>query len=120
MPSVAAVTSCYIDQPGSHNRQAFWKQRGIPDGIVRVNAGLNPMTFTHMVAYMTPCTTVIRKNMALKYGGFYDKEGCRYAEDATLWTKILLNEPVYFHLMPLAVLDRGASSLSSRAMPSST
>jgi hypothetical protein len=61
---------------------------------------------------MSPCSTVARASALRKWGGFYDRERCTYAEDAFLWLKILLNEKVAFNLKPLAKFHGDASGLS--------
>jgi glycosyltransferase involved in cell wall biosynthesis len=113
-PKVCAVTSCYIDQPNNVSRRNQWKRRGIREGLVRICPSNSPMLFLYMVAYMTPCTTTIRIDTFRRYGGFHSKDGCRYAEDAMLWVKVLLNEDVYFQLTPLAEFHRESSDLSTR------
>ena len=113
-PEAAAATSGYIDYPEKICRKGMWVDRGLCEGIVCISADTSPLLFTHMVAYMTPCTTVIRRHAIERHGGFA-AGGCRYAEDAALWARVLLNEPVYFHLRPLVALHREASQLSSRS-----
>ncbi len=111
-PGVAAVTSGYVDHPQGVSRIRMWRARGIADGVARVNPQTPPLTLVHMVAYMTPCTTVARADVLRRWGGFYSEEGCRYGEDAILWLKVLLNEAVCFQLRPLVELHREAAELS--------
>lgn len=111
----AAVTSCYIDHPDRICRKAMWEHRGLREGLVRVLPQTPPQLFTHMVAYMHPCTTTIRLNVVRHFEGFVSKDKCRYAEDASLFAKVLLNEQVYFHLSPLVDLHHEASELSTRS-----
>jgi glycosyltransferase involved in cell wall biosynthesis len=65
-----------------------------------------------MLAYMSPCSTLSRTEVIRKWGGFYDREKCAFAEDAFLWFKVLLNERVAFNLKPLVQFHREASGLS--------
>jgi hypothetical protein len=65
-----------------------------------------------MASFMTSSSTMIRTQAARKWGGFYDRDACRFGEDTVLWLKVLLNETVWFELAPLAIVDRGASALS--------
>ena len=39
---------------------------------------------------MTPCNTVARTDVVRVWGGFYDRDQCRFGEDGFLWLKILL------------------------------
>jgi hypothetical protein len=64
-----------------------------------------------MVTFMTPCTSVFRTEALRRWGGFQEG-GCRFGEDGILWLKLLLHEPVFFHLEPLVEVHREASGLS--------
>jgi hypothetical protein len=59
---------------------------------------------------MNPSTVLARTASVRRWGGFFEK-GSRYAEDATLWLRIFLNEPLYFDSRPLVKLDVEASEL---------
>ena len=61
---------------------------------------------------MTPCTTIARTDLVRALGGFYDRGGCRYGEDAHLWLKLILNEQVMIDLEPRTCIYRDASTLS--------
>lgn len=110
-PEVAATTCGYIDYPAAKSTESMWRKRGIHPGMQRLSARTSPILFSHMLAYMSPCSTVARAQVVRQYGGFYDK-GPRFGEDSILWLKILLNEAVYFRLEPLACFHREASELS--------
>ncbi len=119
-PSVASVTSGYIEFPQAAPSEPLWRRRGIAEGIHRVSPSTPVAALIYMLAYMSPCSTLARLEVVRRYGGFYDKDSCRYAEDAVLWLKVLLNEKVRFQMCPLAEFHREASSLSSnyrRARP---
>jgi glycosyltransferase involved in cell wall biosynthesis len=108
----ATWTSAYFDCPGGRSTEAMWRRRGLGEGIQRVSAETPPEQFVHMLAFMTPCTTVARLEVLRKWGGFYARSRCHYAEDAFLWLKILLNEPVMFSPVPRVRIHRDAASLS--------
>jgi glycosyltransferase involved in cell wall biosynthesis len=110
---VVAVTSGYVDWPEGVSREPLWRRRGLADGVHRVHPDTSAARFIALVAYMTPCTTVARTDVLRRWGGFYDRAGARYAEDAVLWLKLLLNHPVYFSMTPLMHFHREASALSS-------
>ena len=110
---VASVTSGYIEYPQGHSRGSMWRARGISDGIHRVTVETPGKLLVHMLAYMWPCSTLIRAKVVRQFGGFYDKNCCRYGEDALLFLKVLLNYPVRFSLTPHAYFHREASGLSS-------
>ncbi len=116
----AAVTAGYTEYPSATSRRSMWQARGLREGLQRVSVQTSPVALVYMLAYMSPCTTVVRSSVIRRWGGFYVTNRSLYGEDAVLWLKVLLNETVYFHFNELADLHREASGLSvhgSRARP---
>ena len=112
-PDVATVTSGFVECPSGRTGEALYRRRGVRDGVHRLTPETPAMLAVHMLAYMSPWSTVCRAPVVRKWGGFYARDGCRYAEDAFLWLKVLLNERVAFTLRPFVIFHREASSLSS-------
>jgi glycosyltransferase involved in cell wall biosynthesis len=108
----ASVTSGYIDYPSGRSLEQMWRRRGITEGRHRLLPETVPALAVHMLAYMSPWSTIVRADVFRKWGGFYERDRCVYAEDAFLWLKVLLNETVAFSLAPLALFHREASGLS--------
>lgn len=109
---VASISSGYIESPSGLSREKMWRERGIREGVYRVEPDTAPSLVVSRLAYMTPCTTVARARVIHKWKGFYSREKCLFAEDAFLWLKVLLNETVAFNLKPLAIIHTEASGLS--------
>jgi hypothetical protein len=109
---VAATTSGYIEFPKGISSESMWRDRGLKEGVQQVTPFTPAVKLVYMLAYMSPCSTVARATAVRRWGGFYDKNRCTYAEDAVLWLKVLLNEAVHFQMRPLACFHREASSLS--------
>jgi hypothetical protein len=89
----------------------LWRRRGIAAGVQRLTPQTPVRLMAHMVGYMSSCTTVARSAAIRRWGGFYSRNRCRYAEDTNLWLKVLLNDAVCFELRPLVHVDRQASQL---------
>jgi len=109
---VAAATSGYLEFPKGTSSEAMWRKRGLEEGIQQVTPSTPAVKLVYMLAYMSPCSTIARATVVRRWGRFYDKNRCVYAEDAILWLKVLLNETVSFQLRPLACFHREASALS--------
>jgi hypothetical protein len=77
--------------------------------VIQVTPDTEPALVVSLLAYMSPCTTVARASVVRKWGGFYERAHCLYGEDAHLWLKVLLNEPVAVNLKPLARIHFEAS-----------
>jgi len=114
-PDVVCVTCAYFTEPGNRSHLSMWKRRGVSAGKQTIDASTSPPLIAHMLAYMSPCTTLARASLFRRWGGFYDRDRCTYAEDAHLWLRVclrvLLNETVAFTLKPLARVHVEASSL---------
>jgi glycosyltransferase involved in cell wall biosynthesis len=106
---VKAFTASHGELP-DRNLERVWRQRGLRQGIQRLEASTTPLALHYMVAFMSPCSTVAPAEVVRRYGGF--REGFRYGEDAILWLRVLLNEPVWFELDTLVDFDRAGSGLS--------
>lgn len=112
-PDVAAHTCTYIDEPSGRDSSRLWRRRGFEPGVHRISPDTSAATLLHSVAFMSPCTTVIRAEAARRLGGFYAADACRYAEDAHLWLRVLLQQRVSFSLQPHVRIYRDASNLSA-------
>lgn len=117
---IATTTCGFIEFPAGLSTLSMWQNRGIVEGVQRITPATSPVQLSHMVSYMSPCSTIARAAIVRRYGGFVDKRGCRFGEDSTLWLKVVLNENVHFSTEPLACFHRETSRLSgnyTRARP---
>ncbi len=108
-PTVASITSGYIEHPAGVSRENMWRARGLTKGSIEVTPDTSPVLVASLLAYVSPCTTVARSSAVRKWGGFYERDHCLYGEDVHLWLKVLLNEPVAINLNPLARIHFEAS-----------
>jgi len=86
---------------------------GVRPGLSRINQNTPADEVVSMLAFMSPCSTVMRASIAREYGGFFDSHRCIYAEDSHLMLKILFNETVFFNKTPLVIYHRDASELTN-------
>jgi len=112
-PSVACVTSAMTELPLGIATSSRWPRLGIAPGLFTVTPETPPRVLAGIVSNMLPSCTVIRKPIFEKWGGFYAKTRCLYAEDAHLYMKVLLNHPVYFEQDPGIFRHMDASELAT-------
>ncbi len=109
-PRAAAVSCGWYEYPGDRPATAWWTACGVPEGFITIGPDTSAQRLVALIAYMHTGTVLARTESVLRWGGFYEN-GSRYAEDATLWLRMFLNEPLYFHSRPLVRLDVEASEL---------
>jgi GT2 family glycosyltransferase len=110
-PDVAAVVCGYVEGAQGTSTEQYWRARGLCAGPLRLTATTPATYVVTVLAYMNPWATVVRRNVLLRYGGFYE-HGCRYGEDNYLWLKLVLNEGIFIALEPLVCWHNEASDLS--------
>jgi len=96
----ASVTSGYVEWPGEKTTEPLWARRGLTSGVHRLTPQTDPLLAVHMLAFMSPWSTLVRADVIRELGGFFDRQRCLYAEDAFLWLKVLLRYPVAFQMSP--------------------
>lgn len=110
-PRVACVASGYF--LGAQSTVPLWRSRGLEPKLYALQPDTKAILTMHLLALMTPCSTLARTDVVRRWGGFYSRRRCLYAEDAHLWLKVLLNETVAVYLgEPLVVVHPEASALS--------
>jgi glycosyltransferase involved in cell wall biosynthesis len=111
-PAALAAACAYRTARGSQVPR--WKRAGLADGPVRLTPATPPERAVALIALLSPCTTVARREALLALGGFYERDRCRYGEDAFLAFKLALAGPLEIVLADLVEVDLGASALSVR------
>jgi glycosyltransferase involved in cell wall biosynthesis len=108
--TAAGVACNWFEHPNNAVARKTWNACGIEEGVVGLTPDMNARSLVALIAYMNPSSVLLRTQSVRRVGGFYENR-CLYAEDSTLWLRIFLNEPFYFHSQPLVALDVEASEL---------
>lgn len=111
--TLACITSAYLEYPGAKSSGEYWQTRGIKSGPVKIDSTTTAQALLAQLAFMSPCTTLIRRSCFERFDGFYAIEKCTYGEDAYLFLKVLANYKCFNLLEPLAKLHFENSSLSN-------
>lgn len=110
----AVATSCSFRTDPGRSLAPLWRRRGLQDGLLRVGPETPAALVVALLAFMSPCTTVCRRDAVLALGGFYERDRCTYGEDAFLFLRVLLSGPVVVALHADVRVDARASQLSVR------
>jgi len=108
----ASLTWGMMIYPAGESTEKAWKTRGIPAGIFRATPATPAEVIIAMLGYMLPSSTVVRKDVFLELGGYYEKNRCVYSEDAYLYLKMLLHYSAAFDPRPLTIRHEDASELA--------
>lgn len=111
-PDAIAAACAFATSRGS--LVPLWRRRGVREGVVRIERRTDPALVIALIALLSPCTTVMRRDAVLRLGGFYAREGCRYGEDAYLAVQLVFGGAIRVVLDTLVDVDENASSLSAR------
>jgi glycosyltransferase involved in cell wall biosynthesis len=112
-PNLASVTQGYFLNSVESSPRDYWLKHGIREGIIRVTSDTLAHNVISLLAFMSPCSTIIKKAIAVKYGGFFDTYKCLYAEDAYLMLNILMNEEIFIDIAPQVIFHTLASDLTN-------
>jgi len=97
---IGAAVVGYEHYPTGRSTESLWRGRGLRDGVFSLTPSTSPELFLALIAYMSPWSTVIRREIFEHWGGFCGTNGVRYAEDSFLWLKIVLNSDIGVSLSP--------------------
>ncbi len=109
-PRAAAASCGWYEYPSNRPAAKWWTACGVEEGLIAIGPDTSAQRLVALIAYMNPSTVLARTKSVRQAGGFYE-ERCLYAEDALLWLRIFLNEPMYFFSQPLVKMDVEASEL---------
>lgn len=111
--NVAFVGSMYYEWPKQIDMTTYWGKRGVQEGVYEVEELTLPEQIESWVLFFHVGTTVVKREIALQYKGFYDEKYCSYGEDTIFFAKLVLNEKFKI-IMPAAVRhNRQDSGLST-------
>jgi glycosyltransferase involved in cell wall biosynthesis len=111
-PDLAVSTTCYYEFPGRVEKATYWLAQGIKEGEWELGENADPAHTVTLLSYITNFSTVARRNVLQKFGGFYARGRCLYGEDTYLWLQVLLNHRVHISMEHLSVYHREDSDLT--------
>jgi glycosyltransferase involved in cell wall biosynthesis len=93
---VALVSSMYYTWPSQKDMTQFWANRNVLAKKYELQGSESPRWAARLTPFMSPWNTVIRRDIAVKYDGFYGRDHCMRAEDETFFMRIAFGERFMF------------------------
>jgi glycosyltransferase involved in cell wall biosynthesis len=89
--NVAMAGAAYHQWPGQTDVRDLWAGRGISPGTYQIKGDESAEWVEAFVVLFHVDTTVVRTDIARRYGGFFE-QGCRHGEDIIFFAQIIFNE----------------------------
>jgi len=109
----AMVGAMYYDCPGMRDMSGFWRRAGVRCGRFEVGAEAAAAWVEATLLFFHVGNTVVRREVAECYGGFYAPAGCRLGEDTVFFFRVGINEAFVIIEAAGAVHHREDSGLSN-------
>lgn len=103
----------YEEWPRQIEMTGYWLGRGVRPGLYRLS-GREPAPLAEaLMMFFHVGTTLVRTEVARRYGGFYTENKCTFGEDTVFFARLVFNEP--FVILPDVTVrhNRQDSSLSN-------
>lgn len=113
-PDCGAVATAYYLGEAKMDVVPVFRQQGLTDGLWSMDSCRNLRDLRSAIRIFSSSTTVVRRRVVEQYGGFYEKDRCRYGEDYYLWVQVLFGHSVFRLLEPLVWYHIEASELGVR------
>ncbi len=74
---------------------------GITEGVWTLHEGISDSDLERCLYSVHSCGILTRREVLVRFGGFYTADRCTFGEDYYLWLKVILNCRIYRILKPL-------------------
>lgn len=114
---INVVASLFYENHLKENMAAHWQKRGIVPGRGAVDENDSPELALNKILFFHVGNTMLRRQTALKYDGFYDKPHCIAGEDTVFFMRVFANEDYYVSGDVTVCHHRENSDLSKVIIP---
>jgi len=107
---VGFVVSMYYEWPHGEDMTDYWARRNVRVGRYEIQGDEDPVWVDDVRKVVLAWNTLLRRELAGKYGGFYDKDRCASGEDTIFFVRLVLGEP-FMIIAPAAVRYHAETSV---------
>jgi GT2 family glycosyltransferase len=98
----------------------IFRSYGMTEGPWRLACCITDRELKYAIYIMHSSSTVAKREVIEKHGGFYSRDHCLLGEDYYLWLQVMLNQSIYRILRPLWWYHSEASGLADQSKQSRT
>jgi len=117
--NVSLVGAMYHEWPRQQDMTHYWAKQGIVPGQYRLWGNEDPVWAEMLFFFFHVGNSLVRTEVAKKYGGFYADRRCSYGEDTLFFLRMVINEPLAI-IQPAVVRhhreDSGLSNIRKRPL----
>jgi len=108
--AVGFVVSMYYEWPGGEDMTEYWARRKVRVGRYAMAGDEDPIWVDDVRKVVLAWNTLLRRELASKYGGFYEKDHCVSGEDTIFFVRLVFGEP-FMIIGPAAVRYHAETSV---------
>lgn len=90
-PECDIYASAFRLGPSGIDRWEELRAHGIGEGVWRLRPGIGDRELSLCLGVIHSCSSLFRTHAVRRFGGFYEKDACRYGEDVYLWLQMILH-----------------------------
>lgn len=90
-PKCDVYASAFRISPSGVDRWDELRNHNVKEGAWRLHAGITDHELALSLAVIHSCSSLFRTAVVRHFGGFYERNGCRFGEDIYLWVQLMLH-----------------------------
>jgi hypothetical protein len=87
----AVYASAFRIGPSGIDRWCELRAHGVSEGVWRLTPDISDKELSLCLGVVHSCSSLFRTEAVRRFGGFYDRNGCRFGEDVYLWLQLVLH-----------------------------
>lgn len=92
-PDCAVYASAFRIGPAGVDRWDELRERGVREGVWRLRPDIDDRELALCLGAIHSCSSLFRADVVRRFGGFYERDRCRFGEDVYLWLQLMLHSP---------------------------
>lgn len=87
----AVYASAFRIGPSGVDRWDELRAHGVTEGVWRLTPTIGDHELSLCLGVVHSCSSLFRTEAVRRFGGFYERNGCRFGEDVYLWLQLMLH-----------------------------